>query len=265
MLHVFPVLTKNTTHHFSNSTHFSIQFLSGYLRYKMTGKEGLITALIDLTNSLVEIYLANVIKPFLVLHEKFYKALNASLRALLDENAQSIPAWFTANFITYARTAFVIPCVLLIANGYTVLPALIILGTDFGDFLDGVVARFWVDRKEIEAVGANVEDASNKDKPELKESWSVAHRSKSYGGFIDAVCDKAFVIPCWIAFMASIPDSTHLKILQYIVLWSLILTEISSGSIRFRAYFQTNGVAAPSVKGLDFSTSAVKVSFSHIP
>lgn len=46
--------------------------------------------------------------------------------------------------------------------------------------------------------------------------------------------------------------------LQYTVLLFLILAEVSSGCIRFRAYFTSVAVPAPKVEGFDFSTSAVK-------
>jgi phosphatidylserine synthase len=39
----------------------------------------------------------------------------------------------------------VIPCVMLIVNNYVFLPSFIVLVADFGDFLDGVVARYWED------------------------------------------------------------------------------------------------------------------------
>lgn len=93
---------------------------------------------------------------------------------------------------------------------------------------------------------------------QVKESWIVAQRHQMYGGFIDAVCDKAFLIPCWISLLACVPGSDYMRIGQYIVLWALILTETVSGCIRFKAYYTSNGIAAPTVKGLDFSTSAVK-------
>ena len=64
--------------------------------------------------------------------------------------------------------------------------------------------------------------------------------------------------------MASVPSSTLFHVPQYLVLWFLIVTEISSGCIRFRAYYTCNGVTAPSVQGLDFSTSAVKVRVLNI-
>lgn len=100
----------------------------------------------DLVDMIVELFLGHVIKPFLKLHEKFYAALNATLRSVLDKN--NVPTWFTANFITYARTWLVIPCVLLLSWGHTVLPSFIVVLVDFGDFLDGVVARYWVDVKK---------------------------------------------------------------------------------------------------------------------
>ena len=116
-----------------------------------------------------------------------------------------------------------------------------------------------MEQKEIEAV-AQAADAESKDKLNMQNSWIVDQRNKNYGGFIDAVCDKVFVVPCWICLLASVPDAGHVRILQYVVLWALILTEAASGSIRFKVYYTSNGVSAPAVKGLDFSSSAVKVS-----
>ena len=113
--------------------------------------EDTIFKLFALVDSLVELYLRSVIKPFLTLHEKFYAAMNKTLRKFLDDNRATIPEWFTANWITYARTVLVVPTILMLSWGYTILPSFIVLFVDFGDFLDGVVARFWVDvRREIE-------------------------------------------------------------------------------------------------------------------
>lgn len=103
----------------------------------------LFNAVFDLIDSVVELYLSSVIKPFLKLHETFYSGLNAILRKLLDDHY--VPEWFTANFITYFRTALVIPTLLLLAAGHGVVAAVVCLAVDFGDFLDGVVARYWVD------------------------------------------------------------------------------------------------------------------------
>jgi hypothetical protein len=111
----------------------------------------IIIKLFALVDSIVELYLGTVIKPFLSLHEIFYSALNNTLRKLLDDNKSKIGDWFTANFITYLRTVLVVPTLLLLAWGHTILPSFLVILVDFGDFLDGVVARFWVDvRKERE-------------------------------------------------------------------------------------------------------------------
>lgn len=228
-----------------------------------TDDSGLLETLVEVVNALVELYLAHVIKPFLLLHEKFYNKLNKVIRSLLDDNCDKIPSWFTANFITYFRTWMVIPCVILMVKDYTIIPSLLVLSVDLGDFLDGVVARFWVDRSQIESVGKDV-DGDDKDgdetkgKKKLQSSWIIQHREKNYGGFIDAICDKAFVVPCWISLLSSVPDAGYVNTFQFIVLWCLILTETASGCIRFRAYYTSNGIPAPAVKGLNFSSSAVK-------
>lgn len=110
----------------------------------------MLRTVLDLLDAVVELYLKSVIAPFLKLHEKIYAGFNKFLRQLLDQH--NVPVWFTANFITYARTVLVFPTVLLLAEGYRTLPALLVLAVDVGDFLDGVVARYWVDQaKEKES------------------------------------------------------------------------------------------------------------------
>jgi len=231
-----------------------------------------ILKLFALIDSLVELYLGTVIKPFLSLHEKFYAALNKALRKVLDDNRDKIPLWFTANWITYARTVLVVPTILVLSWGYTLLPSFLIIFVDFGDFLDGVVARFWVDvKKELAKKLSEKERAPSPmhsddesyevvttGSPQNFSSWLELHRNSTYGGFVDAVCDKAFVVPCWISLLHVVQTSSHFRWLQYTVLLFLILAEVASGCIRFRAYFTSVAVPAPKVEGFDFSTSAVK-------
>jgi hypothetical protein len=106
------------------------------------------SSVFQLVDAIVELYLGSVVQPFVKVHEKFYAALNVVLRKALDDNARSIPPWFTANFITYLRTALVLPTLLLLAWECNVATSIVVLAVDFGDFLDGVVARFWVDEKK---------------------------------------------------------------------------------------------------------------------
>lgn len=94
--------------------------------------------------------------------------------------------------------------------------------------------------------------------PHAVLSWVNIHRNRTYGGFVDAVCDKAYVIPLWISLISTIPSSSRFKLIQYLTLIFLILAETASGSVRFQAYFTSGGVPAPKVEGFDFSSSAVK-------
>ena len=73
--------------------------------------------LMGIVDASVEIYLEKVIAPFLKLHEQFYAALNKVLRETVDKKGP-LPKWCTANFITYSRTAVVVPAVLLLAAGH---------------------------------------------------------------------------------------------------------------------------------------------------
>jgi hypothetical protein len=114
----------------------------------MSPRNDLLHKAFEVIEFLIELYLGSIIKPFLSYHELFYSAMNKALRSALDANKPKIADWFTANFITYLRTIFVIPTLLLMAWGQTLLPSMIIIAVDFGDFLDGVVARFWVDVKK---------------------------------------------------------------------------------------------------------------------
>lgn len=232
-----------------------------------------LTSFLSLVDSIIELYLSKFIAPFLKYHEVFYNQLNVVLRGAMDANKQKIPDWFTANFITYARTVLVFPCLIFLSWGWYLIPSLVVIAVDFGDFLDGVAARYWIDvhreRREAmekkndgKSVSPATSDASfeivSTGSPQVHEAWGVAHRTRTYGGFIDAVCDKAFVVPCWIILLHVASSAGYFRMVQYTVLNTLILLEVSSACIRFRAYYTSTGVAAPKVEGFDFSTSAVK-------
>lgn len=205
---------------------------------------------LELIDTPVQFYLIKFVEPFLKQHEKFYSKFNVVLRDLIDKS--SPPKWFTANFITYARTILVFPCLLCMLWHRYVAAALIVLFVDFGDFLDGVVARYWVDeRKKL--------PAPTVDKSAAVPSWITAQRNNNYGGFVDAVCDKAFVVPCWIYLLSTVEGKPFENIQLFILLW-LISAEVASGCIRFKAFYGSLAVPTPKVIGFEFSSSAVKVS-----
>lgn len=235
----------------------------------MTATGAICRHLMGIVDASVELYLEKAIAPFLRLHEQFYAALNKVLRDQIDQKGP-LPKWFTANFITYTRTAVVVPAVLLLAAGHRILPSFLVLLVDFGDFLDGVVARYWAEVQQKKADSAKgTLDGSASDSSDdgfhvvstgtsqSIVSWTVAQRCKNYGGFIDAILDKAFLIPVWIFLMATVPG-TRVAWLQYTALWTLVLTEVASGSVRFKAYYTAGGISPPIVRNLDFSSSAVK-------
>lgn len=138
----------------------------------------LATTVFDLIDAVVEVYLKNIIRPFLSLHEVFYSGLNKVLRQVLDDHKKKIPTWFTANFITYARTWLVFPTILLLAWGHYLLPAILVILVDLGDFLDGVVARFWNKiKKEKEANEEKDRSRSNSPTNSDKDSFGKLQRS----------------------------------------------------------------------------------------
>jgi len=155
------------------ATHYSKQAAAKQQQQEPAAKS-LLRSAQNLADAVVELYLTLVIAPFLQLHETFYTGLNKFLRRILD-NHHHVPTWFTANFITYARTLLVFPTILLLAAGggssfwQQILPAALVLAVDFGDFLDGVVARFWVDRRQqqqqAQKASQGEEESNQKENP----------------------------------------------------------------------------------------------------
>lgn len=141
-------------------------------------KKDLLRTTFDLVDSLVELYLKSAIAPFLTLHEKFYTGLNKVLRQMLDRN--EIPSWFTANFITYGRTLLVFPTILLLASEYQILPALLVIFVDFGDFLDGVVARYWIDQNNRKEASESRSASPTSDKDSFGECVFLFQSTVNY-------------------------------------------------------------------------------------
>ena len=132
--------------------------------------------LLSMFDGVIELYLSKFIAPFLKYHEIFYTQLNVVLRKFMDDNKEKIPDWFTANFITYARTVLVIPCLIVMSWGWYLIPSLIVILVDFGDFLDGVAARYWIDvlRERQEAL-------DKKEDRKTTQSISPAASDSSFG------------------------------------------------------------------------------------
>lgn len=60
------------------------------------------------------------------------------------------------------------------------MASIICIGVDFGDFLDGVVARYWVDDKKAKAA---LEASKEKDKKKRADSPAANSDDDSFGTF----------------------------------------------------------------------------------
>lgn len=194
----------------------------------MTSDKALLRTVLDLVDVIVELYLGNIIKPFLTLHEKFYSALNSTLRSVLDNNRDKIPDWFTANWITYSRTLLVIPCVLLLSWGHTFLPCFIVILVDFGDFFDGVVARFWIDIKKER------EEALSKkgDKPRSRSVSPVNSDDDSFGACIQGARETEFLMLFLYLFRShELQKSSRLDLLILCPLGRFLIATAPTGAL----------------------------------
>jgi hypothetical protein len=140
----------------------------------MADIETLLRSFIDLLDVMVELYLASVLKPFLLIHQEFSSNLNDFFIKILAENKKNIPEWFTATTVAYSRAILVIPTITLMACGQVVMPAILVLFVNFVGFLD---AKFWADIKM-----AREEDTTKNDEgPDSRSPTPSDDDSYEYG------------------------------------------------------------------------------------
>jgi hypothetical protein len=103
------------------------------------------------------------------------------LRAMIDLKTPlllSALLCVAANFITYLRTALIIPTLCMLSWRWWVPASLTIILVDFGDFLDGVVARYWVDKKKEEKAKKDAaKDKVDSDDDSFGECLDISIRS----------------------------------------------------------------------------------------
>ena len=95
--------------------------------------------------------------------------------------------------------------------------------------------------------------------PQRMKSWSLNHRNRTYSVFLDAVCEKAYTVPCWIYLLSTVPLG-QFRSIQYVCLWWLILTETANGCLQFKTFFAAGGAPPCQVEGAVLSSRAVTVS-----
>ena len=162
-------------------------------------------------------------------HEKLYKYLNITLTSILEQ--RSLPHWMTANLISYSRTTLILPTLVLLSKEFCLVPALFVLANNFLDIFDGIVARYWLQKKDKDEICFVLDT----------DSTTIKRRKRDFGSYVDAVLDKLFVVPLWIFLLCHLDGA----MLVLFVLWPLIFIETASGFVRTIAYYTAVGTSAP--------------------
>jgi hypothetical protein len=126
---------------------------------------------------------------------------------------------------------------------------------EFGEFVSGVHEPYVWFSHLIFLVSLEVVTTGS---PQRMKSWSLTHRFRACAVFLDATCDKAFIIPCWIYLLSTVPSGQS-RTLKYVSLFWLIVTEVANGCLQFKTFYSgSSGV--PQVEGDVFPSSSISVS-----
>jgi phosphatidylglycerophosphate synthase len=191
---------------------------------------------------MLEVIITFLVPLLLKPHERVYGWINDTFSNLLER--KGIPTWLTANFISYCRTTLILPTIILLSNNLCIIPALLTIANMFFDIIDGIVARYWLRKKDEDEICFVLDTDSNR----------VKRRKRDFGAYVDAVLDKLFVVPLWIFCIGHFQGS----LVVWFVLWPLIFTETASGFVRTVAYHTAVGKQAEG--GLVTDSSSIQSS-----
>jgi phosphatidylglycerophosphate synthase len=168
-------------------------------------------------------------------------AVNARLYALANERSGRLLAALprgrlpvTANGITTARSALVVPTLWLFSHGHTVAPAALVVVNVTFDYVDGAVAR-WERAERRRALLEQLRSAAPQTAQArgLLASAFQARLKDTWGAYYDAIADKAFAIPVWMVCFQSFGDEPLLQA----ALLSHVAIETYSSYVRTKAYY----------------------------
>jgi len=173
--------------------------------------------------------LKRTLSPVVEANSKLYEWFNIRSRLLLGKHGKSVPTYITANAVTTARTGLVFPTLLLYSNGFSVLPAsLVVINVTF-DYVDGAIARW--EKSDPNRVKAQTANA--KISPQALLSCQSSRLASNFGSYYDAIVDKAFAIPVWLVIFQ---NSFHSPFLQFALLGHASI-EMYSSFVRTKAYY----------------------------
>jgi phosphatidylglycerophosphate synthase len=168
-------------------------------------------------------------------------AANARLYALANERSGRLLAALprgrlpvTADGITTARSALVVPTLWLFSHGHTVAPAaLVVINVTF-DYVDGAVARWErADRRRALLEQARSATPQTPQARGLLMSAFQARLKDTWGAYYDAIADKAFAIPVWMVCFQQFGEEPLLQA----ALLSHVAIEAYSSYVRTKAYY----------------------------
>ena len=193
---------------------------------------------------MLELFCNILLSVFLKPYDKIYGTLNTQLTQTFQ--TKGLPKYITANLITYVRTTLIIPTILLLSRNYVVVPILLLLTNDILDSVDGIVARYWLQKLDQDEICFVLDS----------DSTTTKTRKRHFGEYLDAVLDKIYLVPLWICLISLNQSS----MLSMFVLWPLIMIETTSGFVRTVQYYTKVGVSASN----DLMASAAMSSTSSI-
>lgn len=205
-------------------------------------------------------FLKQLARPVLDAQRHVYGKLNTSSMSFMQRTAARglWPSIVTADAITTTRTALVIPTVVLLSNGHTVLPAVLVVANAAFDYVDGAVARWEQTDPDRRAQLANAREGGANAASELQISARGQRLRSTWGAYYDAIMDKAFAIPVW---MVCFPAAAGDPVLQVALLMHVGI-EMTSGYTRTKALFDEPSPASWTSTASSSSSTASSASAS---
>lgn len=138
----------------------------------MPTQKDLFKTLVDLIDGIVEVLLSSS-EPLLGLHAKAHQTVDGILRQFVVHHKDVIPPWvWRRQFLAFVRMSLLLPTVILLSWGHTLVPAVLVLVVHVASFLERVIPETWVnDGADSDGTGEEQTDVHAEE--ETFGKWSV--------------------------------------------------------------------------------------------